>query len=414
MLKRTSSRLRAISFLLSIAFFICSCSPASVGRAIPGSATFTPASTVSPASIPCTLFHTPVTPEAALGASFESRGHVSGPADAPVTIIAFSDYQCTQCAILAASLKQVRLIHSNDVHLIYLHAPQATNDKDDLAIKVVEAADLQGKFWEMHDLLFAKQAEWFALAPVDFEAWAARQAAGLGMDRARFQSDYEGTVVADRLQQAVQFASSVQSFTPPVLFVNSSSPYTGLADFASLDTVIRLDALTIHQLSACPPKSVDPLRQYIATLHTAKGDVLLQLFPEKAPLAVSNFVSLANSGWYDNNTFYRVLTGQVVMTGDPSGTGYGNPGYLFGTEIPSGLNFDQSGMVAMDNNGPDTNGSRFFITLAPAPQMDGQYTIFGKVLSGLEILSSLTARDPRPGIYLSPGDALIRVSVEER
>jgi cyclophilin family peptidyl-prolyl cis-trans isomerase len=266
----------------------------------------------------------------------------------------------------------------------------------------------------MHDLLFEKQAEWTNLKPADFETWAVRQAAGLGMDSTRFKSDFWGSLVSDRLRQAVQFASSVQSFTPPLLFVNSTSPYTSLADFASLDMVIRLDALIERQFSTCPSPKISPLKQYIATLHTPKGNVVLQLYPEKTPLAVSNFVFLARNSWYDGVTFYRVLPNQLVMTGDPSGTGYGNPGYLFETEIPSGLNFDQPGMVAMDNNGPDTNGSRFFITLAPAPQMDGQYTIFGQVLSGLDILSSLTARDPQPGIYQAPGDELTSIAVEER
>jgi cyclophilin family peptidyl-prolyl cis-trans isomerase len=234
------------------------------------------------------------------------------------------------------------------------------------------------------------------------------------MDPTRFRSDFEGSVVADRLHQAVQFAASVQTFTPPLLFVNSTSPFTGLADFASLDAVIRMDALTVRQFSACPSQGINPLKQYIATLNTVRGDVVLQLYPDKAPLAVSNFIFLARNGWYDRIPFYRALPGQLVMTGDPSGTGYGNPGYLFETEIIAGLTLDRPGILAMDNNGPNTNGSRFFITLAPAPQLDGQYTIFGQVLSGLDILSSLTTRDPQPGIYLPPGDELITITIEER
>ncbi|HEY5270050.1 MAG TPA: peptidylprolyl isomerase [Anaerolineales bacterium] len=373
--------------------------------------------------MPCTLLHVPVTPEPALGAEFEGRGHVSGAADAPVTIIAFSDYQCLECAFLAASLRQIRLTHPKDVRLIYLHAPQTGRDKDNLAIQAVEAADLQGKFWEMHDLLFEKQAEWSALAPADFEVWATAQAAGLGtpalaagasVDAAQFRSDFEGPVVADRLQQAIRFTAGVQPFAPPLLFVNSASPYIALADFASLDTVVRMDALAARQFSACPPESIAPLKQYIATLHTAKGDVVLQLYPEKAPLAVNNFVFLARSGWYDGITFYRVLPDNRVMTGDPSETGLGNPGYLFGTEIASGLRFDQPGTLALDNDGPGTNGSRFFITLGSTEQWNGQYTIIGQVLSGLDILSALTARNPQPGLYLPPGDELISVTIEER
>ena len=102
------------------------------------------------------------------------------------------------------------------------------------------------------------------------------------------------------------------------------------------------------------------------------------------------------------------------MTGDPSETGLGNPGYLYGTEIASGLHFDQPGMLAFDNNGPDTNGSRFFITLGINTQWNGKYTIFGQVLSGLDILSALTPRDPQPGIVLPAGDVLISVTVDER
>jgi peptidylprolyl isomerase len=278
----------------------------------------------------------------------------------------------------------------------------------------VEAADLQGKFWEMHGLLFEKQAEWIEMKPADFEAWTTTQAAGLGMEPTRFRSDFEGTVVADRLQQALQFNSGDQSFAPPLLFVNSTSPYTALADFASLDTVVRMNALAARQFSACPPESIDPLKQYIVTLHTSKGDVVLQLYPEKAPQAVNSFVFLAQSGWYNGITFYRVLTDNLIMTGDPSETGLGNPGYLFESEFAAGLRFDQPGMVAMDNDGPDTNGSRFFITLAPTPQLEGLYTIFGQVLSGLDILSALTARNPQPGIVLPPGDELINITIQER
>lgn len=405
---------KLIMILLASVFILVSCSPAPAAANPVSLATPSPGPTATPASMPCTLLHFPVTPEAALGAEFESRGHVSGAADAPVTIIAFSDYQCLQCAFLAASLRQIRLTHPNDVRVIYLHAPQSDRDKDNLAIQAVEAADLQGKFWEMHDLLFEKQAEWSALTPADFEAWATAQAAGLAMDAARFRSDFESPVVADRLQQANQFTAGVQPFAPPLLFVNSASPYIALADFASLDTVVRMDALTARQFSACPPESIDPLKQYIVTLHTAKGDVVLQLYPEKAPLAVNNFVFLARSGWYDGITFYRVLPDNRVMTGDPSETGLGNPGYLFETEIATGLRFDQPGMLALDNDGPDTNGSRFFITLGSNAQWNGQYTIFGQVLSGLDILSALTTRDPQPGIYLPPGDELISVTIEER
>jgi cyclophilin family peptidyl-prolyl cis-trans isomerase len=174
-----------------------------------------------------------------------------------------------------------------------------------------------------------------------------------------------------------------------------------------------MEALSARQLNSCPAWVIDPLKQYIATLHTAKGDVVIQLFADKAPLAVNNFVSLARKGWYDGITFYKMLPDFLVMTGDPSETGMGNPGYLFKTEISANLHFDQPGLVAMDNSGPDTNGSRFLITLAPAAQLYRQYTVIGKVLSGMDVLSDLTPRDPKPGIYLPPGDSLNTISIQE-
>ncbi len=297
-----------IIFLVS-SFALVSCAPvAAPNNQALYIAPSSPVATIIPPVTPCTLLHFPVTPEAALGAEFESQGHVSGPSGAPVTIIVFSDYQCLSCAFLAAGLKQIRLTHPNDVRLIYLDAPVAGNDKSKLTIQAVEAATLQGKFWEMHDLLFEKQGEWISFAPADFEEWALNQAVMLGMDPNQFRSDFHSQVVADRLQQAVQ-SFELQPFTPPLLYINSSTPYNSLADFASLDTVVRMDALVARQFSACPPMSIDPLKQYIVTLHTVKGNVVLQLFPDKAPMAVNNFLFLARSKWYDGSTFYRVIPG---------------------------------------------------------------------------------------------------------
>jgi cyclophilin family peptidyl-prolyl cis-trans isomerase len=160
--------------------------------------------------------------------------------------------------------------------------------------------------------------------------------------------------------------------------------------------------------------AIDPLKQYLADLDTPQGEVVIQLLADRAPLAVNNFIFLARSGWYNHNTFYRVDPGNLVETGDPSDTGLGNPGYFFQTELPQGLLFDRPGLVAMVSTGPNTNGSQFFITLSPQPQLNGAYTIFGQVLSGLDILQQLAARQPNPGTYLSPGEALTAITVTER
>ncbi|HNB53730.1 MAG TPA: peptidylprolyl isomerase, partial [Anaerolineales bacterium] len=142
---------------------------------------------------------------------------------------------------------------------------------------------------------------------------------------------------------------------------------------------------------------IDPSQTYIATIQTAKGNIVIKLLADKAPLAVNNFVFLATNGWYDKVTFHRVLQGFMAQGGDPSGTGYGGPGYAFQNE-DAGLSFDREGLLAMANAGPDTNGSQFFITFGPAEHLDGGYTIFGEVIEGMDVVKSLTLRDPSQGL----------------
>jgi len=131
-------------------------------------------------------------------------------------------------------------------------------------------------------------------------------------------------------------------------------------------------------------------------------------------MTVNSFLFLVRNGWYDNITFHRVIPDMFAQTGDPSGTGKGNPGYYVITEFDPSLLFDRPGMVAMVNSGPDTSGSQFFITYGPTAQYNGQYTIFGEVLSGMDVLKQLTPRDPQPGTDTPPGDKLINITIQEK
>jgi cyclophilin family peptidyl-prolyl cis-trans isomerase len=167
------------------------------------------------------------------------------------------------------------------------------------------------------------------------------------------------------------------------------------------------------QFTNCPPVTVDPDKQYFATLHTNKGEIKIQFYPREAPLAVSSFIFLARNGWYDGVPFYRVLPGFIAQTGDPTGTGFGGPGYAFDNEISPNLKFDAPGTVGVVNSGPGSNGSVFFITYAPAPKLDGNYTIFGKVIEGIEVVESLTPRDPSKPGDLPEGDVIESVTIEE-
>jgi len=190
--------------------------------------------------------------------------------------------------------------------------------------------------------------------------------------------------------------------------------YSGPLDFDSLERITQLIVLGEKQFTSCPPTVIDSSKEYLATLRTEKGDIVIQFYPQQAPVTVNNFIFLAEEGWFDGITFHRVLQGFTAQTGDPSGTGQGNPGYFFEDEIDASLSFDRPGVVAMANVGPNTNGSQFFITYAAAPDLNGEYTIFGQVISGMDVLIELAPRDPQFGIPLPAGDLLLSVTIEER
>jgi cyclophilin family peptidyl-prolyl cis-trans isomerase len=167
------------------------------------------------------------------------------------------------------------------------------------------------------------------------------------------------------------------------------------------------------QYDSAPPMTIDTHKQYFATVAMAGGGkFVIQLFPDKAPLAVNNFVFLARQGFYNGVTFHRVLDGFMAQAGDPTGTGAGGPGYQFPNE-DSDLTFDKAGVVAMANAGRDTNGSQFFITFAPVERLNGDYTIFGQVIEGMDVVNGLTRRDPDQNPDY-PGDVILQISIEER
>ena len=164
--------------------------------------------------------------------------------------------------------------------------------------------------------------------------------------------------------------------------------------------------------NAPPPMTIDVNKQYFATVKLAEGgEFVIQLYPDKAPITVNNFVFLAREGFFTGVTFHRVLEGFMAQTGDPTGTGGGGPGYEFANE-DSDLTFDKPGVVAMANAGRDTNGSQFFITFGPADHLNGGYTIFGQVIDGMDIVNGITLRNPDSNPDYS-GDAIESITITE-
>lgn len=165
------------------------------------------------------------------------------------------------------------------------------------------------------------------------------------------------------------------------------------------------------QWSTPPEMQIDPKKKYKATIKTDKGDIVINLFADKTPKTVNNFVFLARQGFYDGVIFHRVISDFMAQGGDPTGTGTGGPGYRFGDEFHPSLKHNKPGILSMANAGPGTNGSQFFITHVPTPHLDGRHSVFGEVVEGMDVLMSIPPRNPQRPEY--PGVKMNSVVIEE-
>ena len=183
------------------------------------------------------------------------------------------------------------------------------------------------------------------------------------------------------------------------------------------------------QWDSPPAMEVDTSKKYTAVFELAKGEEFeIELFADKAPKTVNNFVFLARQGFYDGVTFHRVIPGFMAQGGDPTGKGTGGPGYKFESEFHPDLRHDSPGILSMANaGGLATNGSQFFITFVPTPALDGLrpdgsdkpcaergvscHSVFGKVSSGMDVVNNISVRDPSSAT--TPGDAVTTIRIVE-
>lgn len=160
-----------------------------------------------------------------------------------------------------------------------------------------------------------------------------------------------------------------------------------------------------------PEMTIDPKKKYKANIETDLGTMVVELFADKAPKTVNNFVFLARAGFYDGLTFHRVIANFMAQGGDPTGIGSGGPGYKFADEFNPTLKHNKPGILSMANAGPNTNGSQFFITHVPTPWLDGKHSVFGQVVDGMDVLMSIPPREPNNAN--APAVKIKRVTIEE-
>jgi cyclophilin family peptidyl-prolyl cis-trans isomerase len=310
-----------------------------------------------------------------------------------------------------------------DIRFVYRHFPLNTiHDKADITARAAEAAGLQGQFFEFHNLLYERAAEWSSLPGEDgVRATLSEYAAELDLDVERFETDLDSPEIVTKLQTAYETAVSLGFRGTPTVILNGQDfpPQYLTAPTEQWAVFIESEKATAEALAALPSYErpsmmIDVDKEYLATVETEKGTFVIELFPQSAPETVNSFVFLAREGYYDGVTFHRVLEGFMAQTGDPSGTGRGGPGYTFEDEIDPDLTFDGPGWVAMANAGANTNGSQWFITYSAQPGLDGRHAIFGKVIEGMEVVDSITRRDPSADPNAPLGDQILSITIEER
>jgi cyclophilin family peptidyl-prolyl cis-trans isomerase/protein-disulfide isomerase len=328
-----------------------------------------------------------------------------GPQTAKITIIEWGDFQCPYCALVAPTLKHLTDAFPNDIRAVFRHFPLPNHPLSFLAAEASEAAGAQGKFWEMESWLYDKQQDWTGQTLDVFRKTLSEYAQQVGLDVKKFDADLDQHTYKPKVQAALDIAEQIGLGGTPFLLINKES-WINQINYTSYDILTPIVQYYLKRYDKPPTMQIDQSKTYTATIKTDQGDIVVKLFADKAPLAVNNFVFLAKDGWYDGVTFHRVITDFVAQGGDPTGLGIGTPGYQFDNEV-TGLKFDKAGLVAMANAGatPDgkgTNGSQFFITFGPTPQLDAadpakeaKYTIFGEVISGMDVVNKLVKRDPQ-------------------
>ncbi|HNT76101.1 MAG TPA: thioredoxin domain-containing protein [Anaerolineae bacterium] len=343
----------------------------------------------------------------------EDWGKGASAEKAAYTIIEYSDFQCPGCSGMAAVLDLYIKEHP-EVRLIYRHFPLDFHSLAQLAAQAAEAAGAQGKFWEMHDLIFNSQAEWSVLTEEGARAKMSEYAASLALDITRFERELADGTYLEKVQSQYQEGAMMGlPGTPSFIFDDVLFPsdiglsYESLAEFANL--LANRDKF----FQSAPEMTVAAADKYIATLTTSQGDIVVELLPESAPTHVNSFVFLAGQQWYDGSEFFFVQSDFVAVTGDPTNTTLGYPGYYCSGEEREF--HGQTGLMWMMGNGQFfiTLGATAYENMVTAPRAQGsataQFALIGRVTQGVEVLKKLAVHSPYDAT--TPADTLETITL---
>ena len=334
-----------------------------------------------------------------------------GPQDAKYTFITYSNFTCSYCALLEPILEELQAMYPEDVRVVFRYV--TNSDVSILAAKAAEAANIQGKFSEMKDVLFDNQATWYYFSDDEFRTWLDEQATSFDMDVEQFNADLDSEEIDNLITSNRANVDKVGIVGTPTLFVNNRS-YTQSRSLSLFAIMISVMENSDSELGSCPTIDTNLTGDLQAVISTDKGDIVVDLYEDEAPYAVAYFKYLAENGWYDNNQIF-ISTDEYVISGDPTNTSYGGPGFVFYSEVSENQTLDEEGLLVSFNRlGTGYNSGLFMLTKSAVADFSGEFTIFGKVTEGMDILQNMTER----AFYIDPSepffDSITTITIQEK
>ncbi len=338
---------------------------------------------------------------------------VYGPADAKYTFITYSNFTCSHCANLEPMLEKIQELFPDDVRVVFRYVTTGGNSY--IAALAAEAANNQGKFTEMKDVLFANQATWYYYEEDEFYTWLDDQANSFNMDVAQFDADMKDADLVAKVDHSRELVDALGITGTPTLYINNRQ-YIQNRSVALFAIVIDLFENSDRMLGNCPSVDAHFSKTLQAVISTTKGDIVVDLDTDKAPYTVAYFKYLAENGWYNNNNVI-VSNSEYIISGDPSNTEYGDPGFAFYNELSSDQTLDEEGLLVSFNQlGTGYNTGMFMITKGAVTDYQFPYgfSVFGKVVEGMDVLNSFTDRsfslDPADPFY----DSITGITIVEK
>jgi cyclophilin family peptidyl-prolyl cis-trans isomerase/protein-disulfide isomerase len=342
--------------------------------------------------------------------------HVKGPEDAEITFIEYADFQCPACSGLHTLSEYLTDRYGDQLRFVYRHLPLVSiHDKAIITAEATEAAAAQGKFWEMHDLLYEEQQEWNGLSEEDLVDKLIEYAGELELDTERFEEELAEHIYREQIMADYEAYQEYGQMATPTYVVNKIFyPTQEFGGFGRLEAFLALVLMQDDMYDSPPSQVIESGKDYTAIIKTTKGDITVELFADQVPTNVNSFAFLAQEGWYDGLDFFYVDHEQVALSGDPTNSGAGLPyaGYYCTDETVSDYSFDEVGLLALYTPAANRNSSSFFITYAPQPDFTGNFTIIGRISEGMDVAESLTQTQPGPD-QLEP-DAVETIVIEEK